>query len=46
VIAKFFNCIKQIKFENHEIRQGFMVSYVKLVINHIECFEQVVIDGV
>jgi hypothetical protein len=33
------------KFENHEIRRGLMVSYVKLVINNIECFEQVVIDG-
>jgi hypothetical protein len=36
----------QIKFENHEIRRGLMVSYVKLLINHIECFEQVVMDGV
>jgi hypothetical protein len=23
-----------------------MIHYVKLVINHIECFEQVVVDGV
>jgi hypothetical protein len=29
----------QTKFENHEIRQGLMTSYVKLVINHIESFE-------
>jgi hypothetical protein len=45
-VVLFFNCIKmQIKFENHEIHRGLMVSYVKLVINHIECFEQIVIDG-
>jgi hypothetical protein len=36
----------QIKFENHDNRRGLMVSYVKLVINHIECFEKVVMDGV
>jgi hypothetical protein len=36
----------QIKFQNHEIRQGLMISYVKLVINYIECFEQVIMDGV
>jgi hypothetical protein len=36
----------QIKFENHEIRQGLMISYVKLVINHVEYFEQVIMDGV
>jgi hypothetical protein len=23
-----------------------MICYVKLVINHIECFEQIVMDGV
>jgi hypothetical protein len=36
----------QIKFENYEIRQRLMISYVKLVINHIECFEQVIMDSV
>jgi hypothetical protein len=36
----------QLKFENHEIRRERMASYVKLVINHIECFEQVVKDDV
>jgi hypothetical protein len=34
------------KFQNHDIRQGLMISYVKLVINHIECFQEVVIDSV
>jgi hypothetical protein len=36
----------QTKFEDLEIRQGLMISYVKLVINHIECFEQDVMDDV
>jgi hypothetical protein len=36
----------QIKFENHKIRQGLMISYVKLVINYKECFKQVIMDGV
>jgi hypothetical protein len=36
----------QTKFKIHEIRQGLMIFYVKLVINHIEGFEQVVVDSV
>jgi hypothetical protein len=36
----------QTKFKNHEICQELMIRYVKLVINHIECFDQVVMDGV
>jgi hypothetical protein len=46
-VAVFFNCTKckQI-LKKHEIRLGLMISCVKLVINHIECFEQVVMDGV
>jgi hypothetical protein len=45
-VAMFFNCIKCNFLKNHEIRQGLMISYLKLVINHIEYFEQVVMDGV
>jgi hypothetical protein len=36
----------QAEFENHEIRQELMISYVKLVINNIEGFGQVVTHGV
>jgi hypothetical protein len=36
----------QTKFKNHEICQELMILYVKLVINHIECFDQVVMDDV
>jgi hypothetical protein len=36
----------QTKFENHEIRQALMISYVKFVINQIEWFEQFVMDGI
>jgi hypothetical protein len=43
-VFKFYKM--QLKFENHEIRRERMASYVKLVINHIECFEQVVKDDV
>jgi hypothetical protein len=36
----------QTKFKNHEICKEHMIRYVKLVINHIKCFEQVVLDGI
>jgi hypothetical protein len=36
----------QTNYKNNEICQELMIRYVKLVIHHIECFEQVVMDGV
>jgi hypothetical protein len=45
-LDEILNILLQTKFENHEIRQELMISYVKLVINQIECFKQVIMDGV
>jgi hypothetical protein len=36
----------QTEYENHEIHQELKISYVKLVMNNMEGFEQVVMHGV
>jgi hypothetical protein len=45
-LDEILNILLQTKFENHEIRQELMISYVKLVINYWEGSEQVVTHGV